>query len=212
MDLKDINEIKAAIKYMDYRPALLAKFYDVKSLLFREIVEHEEYYKVSSIMPNPLNDNRIVKCINILDKKFIGSREVCDGTKTAICMPKEAVSILNSIATKVDGAEISLSVGSDITADVYLSVPRGNCVTVKSMKLGSDVWLGVMNSFNTYTSEGFTLAIHMEKMSISIEPSALDGIKGQGDVFVYVMTENAIYKDFASKYFNTEDILSLYRG
>ncbi|MGN0395348.1 MAG: hypothetical protein ACI4EF_08295 [Coprococcus sp.] len=208
MEQRDINEIRAAIKYMDYKPALLAKFYDIKSLLFAEIMKDEDYYKVSSIMPNPLNDNKIVKCINILDKKYIGNKEKSGEAG----IPEKAVSILKSIKTKSEGGEIYLSVGSDITADVYLSIPRGNSVTINSMKLGSDVWISVMNSFNAYTSEGFTLAIRMDDMAISIEPSALDGIKGQGDVFIYVMTEYAIYKGLASNYFNTEDILSVYRG
>lgn len=203
-----MNEIKAAIKYMDYKPALLSKFYDVKSLLFNEIVENEDAYKVSSIMPNPANDNKIIKCMNILEKKYMGKREKAGDAG----IPEKAVSILKSIKTKTEGTAISLSVGSNITADVYLKIPRGNSMEIKNMKLGEDTWIHVMNFFHPYTSEGFTFAIRMEDMSISIEPSALDGIKGQGDVFVYVMTEYAVYQDFASKYFDTGDILSLYRG
>ena len=53
MEIRDINEIRSAIKYMDYKPVMLAKFYDIKSLLFKEILENEDYYKVASILPNP---------------------------------------------------------------------------------------------------------------------------------------------------------------
>ena len=35
METRDINEIRSAIKYMDYKPVLLSKFYDVKSLLLK---------------------------------------------------------------------------------------------------------------------------------------------------------------------------------
>ena len=78
MEIRDINEIRSAIKYMDYKPVMLAKFYDIKSLLFKEILENEDYYKVASILPNPGNDNKIVKCVNILDKKYMAGREVVD--------------------------------------------------------------------------------------------------------------------------------------
>ena len=74
MEIRDINEIRSAIKYMDYKPVMLAKFYDIKSLLFKEILENEDYYKVASILPNPGNDNKIVKCVNILDKKYMAGR------------------------------------------------------------------------------------------------------------------------------------------
>ena len=47
MEIRDINEIRSAIKYMDYKPVMLAKFYDIKSLLFKEILENEDYYKVA---------------------------------------------------------------------------------------------------------------------------------------------------------------------
>ena len=60
--------------YMDYKPVMLAKFYDIKSLLFKEILENEDYYKVASILPNPGNDNKIVKCVNILDNKYMAGR------------------------------------------------------------------------------------------------------------------------------------------
>lgn len=212
MELRDINEIKAAIKYMDYKPALLAKFYDVKSLLFNEIIANEEFYKVDSIMPNPLNDNKIIKCMNILDKKYIGNKEVFDGTKSAIGMPDKAAEVLRSVNTKVLGSEVFISIGTDMIADLYISIPRANSINISKAKLGSDVWFGVMNAFNTYVTEGFTFSISTEDISIAIEPSALEGIKGQGDVFVYVMTDNAIYKDYASNYFETKDILSIYRG
>ena len=31
MEIRDINEIRSAIKYMDYKPVMLAKFYDIKA-------------------------------------------------------------------------------------------------------------------------------------------------------------------------------------
>lgn len=212
MDIKDINEIKAAIKYMDYKPALLSKFYDVKSLLFEQILENPDVYKADSVLPNPMNDNKIIKCMNILDKKYMGSRAVIDCTKTPGELPQKAVDILKNVKTRLAGAAVKLSVAQEITADVYLNIPRGNSFMISGMKLSESVELDVMNTYNTYVSEGFTLALHMKDLAVAIEPSALEGIKGQGDVFVYCMTESAIYKDFASNYFNTKDILTYYRG
>ena len=69
MTPRDLNEIKAAIKYMDYKPTILSKFFNVKSLLFKEIADDPEYYKAETIFPNPLNDNKIVNNIRI--KKVI---------------------------------------------------------------------------------------------------------------------------------------------
>lgn len=212
MDIRDINEIKAAIKYMDYKPALLSKFYDVKSLLFQEIIEHPDTYKVESILPNPMNDNKIIKCMNILDKKFMGDREVVNSVQTAFGLPEKAIDLLKSVKTKTTGASVKLSFDQELQADVYLYIPRGNSMTISNMQITDAVEFEVMNAYNTYVSEGFTLAIRMEDMAIAIEPSALEGIKGQGDVFVYCMTEQAVYKDLASRYFSTEDILANYRG
>lgn len=212
MDIRDINEIKAAIKYMDYKPALLSKFYDVKSLLFEEVVEHPDAYKVESVFPNPMNDNKVIKCMNILDKKFMGDKEVYDSIQTSYGLPEKAVDILKSVRTKAIGASVRLSIDQELTADVYLYLPRGNNLTISNMQISGAVEFEVMNAYNTYVSEGFTLALRMEDIAISIEPSALEGIKGQGDVFVYCMTEHAVYKDLASKYFSTEDILANYRG
>lgn len=212
MDIKDISEIKAAIKYMDYKPALLSKFYDVKSLLFREITENPEFYKADSILPNPMNDNKIIKCMNILDKKFMGQKEVYDSVLTKNKLPEKAVGLLAGIRTKVSGASVKLSFGQELTADVYLYIPRGNSLTISNMQISDTMEFEIMNGYNSYVSEGFTLALHMEDMAVSIEPSALDGIKGQGDVFVYCMTGQAVYKDLASRYFKTDDILAFYRG
>jgi hypothetical protein len=212
METRDINEIKSAIKYMDFKPQLLAKFYDIKSLLFKEILENEDYYKVSSILPNPVNDDKIVKCVNILDKKYMSGKEVIDCTKTPGELPEKAVRILKSVKTEVDGAVVKLSFGEEFTADAYINIPRGNSITISGMKFGSEVAVEVINTYNTYMSEGFTFALHLDDVAISIEPSALDGIKGQGDVFVYAMTDNAIYKNLAGKYFDTSDILKYYRG
>ena len=102
MEIRDINEIRSAIKYMDYKPVMLAKFYDIKSLLFKEILENEDYYKVASILPNPGNDNKIVKCVNILDKKYMAGREVVDCTKTPGAIPAEAAEVLKSIRATED--------------------------------------------------------------------------------------------------------------
>lgn len=212
MDIRDINEIKAAIKYMDYKPALLSKFYDVKSLLFQEIIEHPDTYKVESILPNPMNDNKIIKCMNILDKKFMGDREVVNSVQTAFGLPEKAVDILKSVKIKATGASVKLSFDQEMQADVYLYIPRGNSMTISNMQITDAVEFEVMNAYNTYVSEGFTFALRMEDMAIAIEPSALEGIKGQGDVFVYCMTGQAVYKDLASRYFSTEDILTNYRG
>ena len=195
MEIRDINEIRSAIKYMDYKPVMLAKFYDIKSLLFKEILENEDYYKVASILPNPGNDNKIVKCVNILDKKYMAGREV-----------------LKSIRATEDPVSVKLSFGKEMKAEVYMNIPRGNSLTISDMTITPETELTVMNLYNTYYTEGFTLALHFDDFAVAIEPSALDGIKGQGDVFVYAMTKNAIYKDFGSRYFDIAAILKYYRG
>ncbi len=212
METTTLNEIKSAIKYMDYTPAYLSKFYDIKSLLFKEISENEEAYKVESIMPNPGNDNKIVKCVNIMNKKYMSGREVIDCTKIPASIPEKAADILKSIKTKEEAPSVKLSFGKNIKADLYMNIPRENSFTLSEANLDENTWIEVINTYNTYYTEGFTLAIHMDGMAISVEPSALEGIKGQGDVFVYVMTDRAIYKDLGSKYFDVSDILKYYRG
>ncbi len=212
METRDINEIRSAIKYMDYKPVLLSKFYDVKSLLLKEILEDEAYYKVSSILPNPGNDNKIVKCVNILDKKYMAGREVIDCTKTPGGFPKAAADILKSVKTSVDAVSVKLSFEKELEAELYLNIPRSNSVTITNMKIDASTEIEVMNLYNTYYTEGFTLALHIGNLAVAIEPSALDGIKGQGDVFVYAMTEHAVYKDFGSRYFDVEAIRNYYRG
>ena len=212
MEIRDINEIQSAIKYMDYKPVMLAKFYDIKSLLFKEILENEDYYKVASILPNPGNDNKIVKCVNILDKKYMAGREVVDCTKTPGAIPAEAAEVLKSIRATEDPVSVKLSFGKEMKAEVYMNIPRGNSLTISDMTITPETELTVMNLYNTYYTEGFTLALHFDDFAVAIEPSALDGIKGQGDVFVYAMTKNAIYKDFGSRYFDVAAILKYYRG
>ena len=135
MEIRDINEIRSAIKYMDYKPVMLAKFYDIKSLLFKEILENEDYYKVASILPNPGNDNKIVKCVNILDKKYMAGREVVDCTKTPGAIPAEAAEILKSIRTTEDPASVKLSFGKEMKAEVYMNIPRGNSLTISDMTI-----------------------------------------------------------------------------
>lgn len=212
MEIRDINEIKLAIKYMDFKPNLLSKFYDVKALLFSEIVENEEYYKVESIMPNPLNDNKIVKCVNILDAKYTKTKEKIDCIKGDFSLPKAAKEIMDNISIYTKGGSVFLKCGVDFLADIYINLPRENSTTIKNVNINKEMEFEIVNVFNAYASEGFTLAFRGETFSIAIEPSALEGIKGQGDVFVYVMDENAIYKDEASKYFDCKDILKIYKG
>ena len=93
-----------------------------------------------------------------------------------------------------------------------MNIPSGNSLTISDMTITPETELTVMNLYNTYYTEGFILALHFDEFAVAIEPSALDGIKGQGDVFVYAMTKNAIYKDFGSRYFDVEAILKYYRG
>ena len=197
---------------MDYKPVMLAKFYDIKRLLFKEILENEDYYKVASILPNPGNDNKIVKCVNILDKKYMAGREVVDCTKTPGAIPAEAAEVLKSIRATEDPVSVKLSFGKEMKAEVYMNIPRGNSLTISDMTITPETELTVMTLYNTYYTEGFTLALHFDDFAVAIEPSALDGIKGQGDVFVYAMTKNAIYKDFGSRYFDVAAILKYYRG
>lgn len=212
MELRDINEIKAAIKYMDFKPVLLSKFYDIKSLLLKEILEDEAFYKIESIMPNPLNDNKIVKCVNILDAKFTKGKEKVDCIKTPASIPAKAIEILDNVELSQVAGSLYLSVDKEFTADVYINIPRGNSTSISNVGINGNVNFEIMNAFNTYVSEGFTLCFRLDDMCIAIEPSALEGIKGQGDVFVYVMDSNAIYKDVASKYFDASKILDVYRG
>ena len=86
------------------------------------------------------------------------------------------------------------------------------CIRQLKKFITPETELTVMNLYNTYYTEGFILALHFDEFAVAIEPSALDGIKGQGDVFVYAMTKNAIYKDFGSRYFDVAAILKYYRG
>ncbi len=49
METRDINEIRSAIKYMDYKPVLLSKFYDVKKLIVKK-----KFWKMKHIIKFPV--------------------------------------------------------------------------------------------------------------------------------------------------------------
>ena len=94
---REINEIRAAIKYMDMKPSVLSKFFEIKELLLEEIINDPSGYKVDSIFPNPLNDNKIVKCVNILNAKYTASLTKSDFTSSDSRVPEAAEKILKNI-------------------------------------------------------------------------------------------------------------------
>ena len=213
MESSMLKEIKAAINYMEYKPLYLSKFYDIKSLLYKEIIENPEEYKVSSIFPNPLNDNKIIKCINILDKKYMQDREKIDLVRDeSIELPIELKEIIKGFFIKQEKGIISLETKCQEIVDIYLNLPRGNSTNLYNIKLEEGFSIEIINIFNSYASEGFTLAFRFKEFMISIEPSSLEGIKGQGDVFIYILLKDKLYKDIAKKYFDISEILSFYKG
>ncbi len=213
MTAKDLNEIKAAIKYMDYKPTILSKFFNVKSLLFKEIADDPDFYKAETIFPNPLNDNKIVKCINILNAKYTKDLVKADLTASESLVPSPVAELLKGVRLINDHGAVGLKFTTDFKGDVYLNIPRGNEVELKDVEV-KDVTFNVMNVFNTYLTEGFTLALRDKENDtwVSIEPYSLDGIKGSGELYVFVKIGNSFYRDLAIKYFDPEEILNIYRG
>ena len=56
MDKKDLNEIKAAIKYMDYKPLLLSKFFDVKRYRrMKNFIRHRLFFLILLMIIRLLN-------------------------------------------------------------------------------------------------------------------------------------------------------------
>lgn len=208
---QQFREIRAAIQYMDMKPGILSRFYNVKELLYQEIRKDPEAYKAETLFPDPMNGNKIVKCVNLLNAKYTKKIVKFDLTGEDAAVPAEAADLLQSVEVTEHDGTVGLTFHGDFEGDVWLNIPRSNSVTLRNTAV-RDVTFDVMGAFNPYQAEGFTLALRRPDLKISIEPAALDGIKGSGEVYVYVLTGDTFYRDRAAKYFTPDPILKVFRG
>lgn len=211
IDDKLMSEIKTTIKYNCKVPDLFGKFYDVRTLLFEEITNNPNLFKTD----NKSNDNinRIIKSIlHSLELKYIGDKSLVCLDKEEGSLPADASDFIKNFSVLSSKTKTEIKIGNTLTCDVYLDIPRGNRITMKNLHVEDSTSFCVQNLFNSYGSEGFTLAIVTEKFSLAIQPNALSGLKGKGDIYVYFISETGAFRDLASKYFDCTAILDLYKG
>lgn len=211
MTEQEFSEIKAAIQYMDTKPTLLSRFFNVKELLYEEIRRDPAAYKAESLFPNALNDNKIIKCVNILNARYTKDLKKYDLTAREEEVPSEAADFLRKTSVVSHDGKVGIKTEADFTGDVYIRIPRENALTLQNISV-KGITFDLMNPFNLYVAEGFTLSFRRPDLWISIEPASLDGIKGSGELYVYVKKENAFYRDRASRYFDPDAVLQVFRG
>lgn len=206
---RDKNALIQAITYSDYNTNMLAKFYNVKSLLYNEMLADPEYYHTASLLPDPMKDKKINAAFGALEKKYVKGKTLVDACKTGEVLPEEATAFLKGCSFEATSANIFLC--SPAVTEYELKMPRGIYLHAIGCAFGEKI--SIYDCFNIYPAEGFRIAYTLESgAKLAIEPSALDGIKGKGEVFVYYMKDNTIYKDFASRYFDVSCFLEYYKG
>lgn len=203
-----VREAIGLLKYENKVPSMLSKFYDVKSLLLKEIErDTDNYYQL---------EKGIKKLWDSLEKKVLCDVKIYDLTSPIVFepIPVELENILSRFVVVNSEICTEICVNQELQSNVYIYLPRGERITLYGVDNKPFTSYVVQNVFNVYSTEGFTLSFNNKSFSISIQPGSESGLKGSGEVYVYVWdkSEKIIYKDLARKYFNVDGILNLYRG
>lgn len=203
-----MNKIAFTIRYAESYPALLSKFYHVPQLLLDEMIKNPVNYKAQSVLEN----GNIKKSLSHLEREYIGSGKIKDLTDTDERVPDKAAEFLSSLVCEFDGVAICIKTGMDFAGDIYQYIARRNHITTKNTVVPAGTVFQVQNRFNCYETEAFILAFRGTDFSVSITPASADGMKGRGEVFIYVLSNAGSYRDLASKYFDASSVLKLFRG
>lgn len=204
--------IGMAIRYAESVPDVLSAFIDTKSKLMEEITANPDEYKIDKLGDNPMEGNKIKSCFSIMEKKFVGNTPVVNCIRQKCDISSKYADILKSIHFLNTPSKTGISCDIEGVTDVYLNIPRGTNVTLSRITNTKDTIYFVQNAYNSYETEGFTFAIHFDHFRLALRTAAVAGIKGAGDLTLYLWTDTEIWVDSASKYMDIQPVLERFKG
>ena len=207
LDQQQRNEIITTIKYTNVSFGALGLFYDVRSLMSEKLLNNEEGFDAANFTFG--KEQGVVKKIS---KALLGDSRIINCLEETSTRVEELDEFLKSLHILGNALENKVILGQDLECQVYLELPRGNRVTINTTKLVKGTEFVVQNKYNIYNTEGFTLAFVTKDWKVSIVPEAKDGMKGSGEVYLYVAEGNLVRRYLASNFFDIEPVLMMYKG
>lgn len=207
LDQNQRNEIITTIKYTNVSFGTLGLFYDVRSLMSEKLLNNEEGFDAVNFTVG--KEQGVIKK---LSKAKLGDSRIINCTEENSTMVEAVDSFLKSIKVTGTALENKVILGQALDCQVYLELPRGNRLTIGNASLNSGAEFVVQNKYNIYNTEGFTLAFVTDAWKVAIVPEAKDGMKGSGEVYVYVAEGGMVRRYLASSFFDVTPILMMYKG
>lgn len=213
LNKRELSALSTFISYAESKSELLSNFYDVQSLLLEKMESEPQMYKAKEVLGSPLSNGKIKKSFDMLDRKYVKKKLIVDAIKDAnAIIPDEIKEYFGKFSCSQTVAETYIQCHFDMVCDIYMNIPRENKLNLRHISVTEGSKFGVQNIFNLYGSEKFVLAFRGEKIALSLVASAQGAVKGSGEIFVYAMTEDCIYRDIASKYFDVAALLERFKG
>ena len=201
------NEIITTIKYTSVSFGTLGLFYDVRSLMSNKLLNNEEGFDAAHFTSG--KEQGVVKK---LSKVLLGDSRVIDCTKETSTRVEAIDDFLKSIIVVGNSLENKVILGQDLECQLYLELPRGNRLTIGNANFNAGTELIVQNKYNIYNTEGFILSFVTDDWKVAIVPEAKDGMKGSGEVYVYVAEGGIVRRYLAASFFDVTPILMMYKG
>ena len=201
------NEIITTIKYTSVSFGTLGFFYDVRSLMSSKLLNNEEGFDAKNFTVG--KEQGVIKK---LSKALLGDSRVINCTDESSTRVEELDDFLKKIKVKGNALENKIILGQPLTCQVYLELPRGNRFTLNHVELTEGTEFVVQNKYNIYNTEGFILSFVTANWKVSIVPEAKDGMKGSGEVYLYVAEGGMVRRYLAANFFDVEPILMMYKG
>lgn len=213
LEKRELSALSTFISYAESKSELLSNFYDVQTLLLEKMESEPQIYKAKEVLGSPLSNGKIKKSFDMLDRKYVKKKTVVDAVKDAeAVIPEEIQGYFRGFSCRQTAAETYIQCHFEMVCDIYMNIPRENKLNLRHIPVTEGSEFGVQNIFNLYGAEKFVLAFRGEEIALSIVASAQGAVKGSGEIFVYAMTEDCIYKDTASKYFDVSALLERFKG
>ncbi len=201
------NEIITTIKYTNVSFGTLGYFYDVRSLMSEILLNNEEGFDAQNFTVG--KEQGVVKKIS---KALLGDSRVINCVEEASTKVESLDKFLKNLTVIGNALENKVVLGQSLNCQVYLELPRGNRLTIKNTNLSEGTEFVVQNKYNIYNTEGFILAFVTDEWKVSIVPEAKDGMKGSGEVYLYVAEGNMVRRYLATSFFDITPILMMYKG
>ncbi len=201
------NEIITTIKYTNVSFGTLGLFYDVRSLMSQKLLSNAEGFDAANFTVG--KEQGVVKK---LSKALLGDSRVVNCTDEDSTRVEDLDMFLKSLTVEGNTLENRIILGQELVCQMYLELPRGNRFTMEKAVLAEGTALVVQNKYNIYNTEGFTLSFITENWKVAIVPEAKDGMKGSGEVYLYVSEGGMVRRYLASNFFNVNAILMMYKG